>query len=84
MSALKRLIGTVFVLLSLVTLQGVSAQANPDACPQRVYKGGCARVIAFGKNPGTGRCCEFLNPCSVPPGWDVFLSREECEAARPR
>lgn len=83
MPALKRLIGLTFILLSLVTLQGLSAQANPDACPQRRSNEPCIQVIAFAANPGTGRCCQFANPCSVPPGFEpVFFTLADCEAAQ--
>jgi hypothetical protein len=82
MPALKRLIGLTFLLLSLVTLEGLRAQANPDACPQPRSHEPCIQVIVFAQNPGNGRCCQFANPCSVPPGWgEVFFSAEECAAA---
>ena len=50
-------------------------------CPEVKSKKPCAQVIVYGKNPGTGACCEFPNPCSVPKGWKTFYSPEECQNA---
>ena len=83
MSVLKlRLIGMAFLLLSLVGLHQSSAQGNSDnACPRRTSNEICIQVIVFARNPGNGRCCQFANPCSVPPGWGpAFFTLEQCEA----
>lgn len=85
MSTFKlRIVGIAFILLCLVGLQNLGAQGNSaNACPQRVGNPNeiCIQVIAFGRNPGNGRCCVFPTPCAVPPGWEVFFTLEECEAA---
>ena len=83
MSVLKlRLIGIAFLLLSLTGLHQSNAQGNSEsACPQRTSNEICIQVIVFARNPGNGRCCQFANPCSVPPGWGpAFFTREQCEA----
>jgi hypothetical protein len=84
MSVLKlRLIGMAFLLLSLAGLHQSNAQDNSEnACPQRVSNEICIQVIVFARNPGNGRCCQFANPCSVPPSWGpTFFTLEACEAA---
>lgn len=84
MSTLKlRLLGFTFILMSFVALDALRAQGNSEnGCPQRSSNEVCIQVIVFAQNPGNGRCCQFANPCSVPPGWgDVFFTAEECEAA---
>lgn len=82
-STLKlRFLGLAFVLMSFVALDALRAQGNSaNGCPQRTSNEICIQVIAYGQNPGNGRCCQFANPCSVPPGWDVFFTLEDCEAA---
>ena len=78
-----RLLGLTFILVSFVALDGLKAQGNSEnGCPRSRSNEPCIQVIVFAQNPGNGRCCQFPNPCSVPPGWgDVFFSAEECEAA---
>lgn len=79
-----RLLGFALILMSFISLDTTTARAqgnSESACPQRPSQGICIQVIAYGKNPGNGRCCVFSTPCAVPPGWDVFFTLEECEAA---
>jgi hypothetical protein len=67
MSNLKlRLIGAAFILLSFVALKPADADRR---CPQRHFNGICIQVITFAQSPGSDFCCEFANPCVVPPGW---------------
>ena len=76
-----RLLGLAFLLLSFFALDSVKAQGNSEnGCPQSTSNEICIQVIAYGRNPGNGRCCVFPNPCSVPPGWEVFFTAEACEA----
>ena len=42
----------------------------------------CIQVITYARNPGTGQCCEYPNPCSAPPAWETFGNLEECRAAQ--
>lgn len=82
-STLKlRFLGIAFVLMSFVALDALRAQGNSaNGCPQRTSNEICIQVIAYARNPGNGRCCQFANPCSVPPGWGpVFFTQEQCEA----
>lgn len=79
-----RLLGFALILMSFISLDTATARAqgnSENACPQRPSKGICIQVIAYGKNPGNGRCCVFPTPCAVPSGWDVFFTQEACEAA---
>ncbi|HEX2222640.1 MAG TPA: hypothetical protein VHN15_00385 [Thermoanaerobaculia bacterium] len=76
-----RIAGIAFILLSLVGLQTVGAQGNSaNGCPAGVGNPNeiCIQVIAYGRNPGNGRCCVFANPCAVPPGFEVFFTLEAC------
>lgn len=60
-----------------------TADAQEQSCPPgRNFPGACIQVIVFARHPGTGECCQFANPCSVPSGFEpVFFSLEECQAA---
>jgi hypothetical protein len=82
-STLKlRLLGLAFILMSFVALDALTAQGNSaNGCPRRSSNEPCIQVIAYGQNPGNGRCCVFPTPCAVPPGWEVFFTAEECAAA---
>lgn len=82
-STLKlRFLGIAFVLMSFFALDALRAQGNSaNGCPQRTSNEICIQVIAYARNPGNGRCCQFANPCSVPPGWGpAFFTLEQCEA----
>ena len=82
MSLKLRLLALALILMSFTSLGTARAQGNSEnACPQRRSNEICIQVIAYGRNPGNGRCCVFPNPCSVPNGWEVFFTLEECEAA---
>lgn len=52
--------------------------APPRQPPEGVA---CPAVIAYGKNPVDGTCCEYSDPCHVPSGWKQFYSDAECRAA---
>jgi hypothetical protein len=48
-------------------------------CPQRQPEGECpssGRVWA--RDPRTGSCCEYANPCLAPAGWPIFPDRSAC------
>lgn len=38
----------------------------------------CIEITVWAKNPDTGECQEFANPCSVPSGWEVFFDPTTC------
>lgn len=82
MSNLKyRLIGGAFIAMSFLALAkadagkpgGGGGGGNPN-CPQVPYDGVCIQVITWAKNPVTGECCQYPNPCVVPPGWQTYNS----------
>lgn len=67
-----RLIGAAFALTCAFTL-GMADQADAaKQCPTQNYQGGCIQVITYAKNPNTGTCCEYPNPCVVPNGWQQY------------
>ncbi|HSK75715.1 MAG TPA: hypothetical protein VLQ45_04605 [Thermoanaerobaculia bacterium] len=61
-----RLIGVAALLLSFFALNQAEAKKE---CPVRQFSGGCIQVITYARNPETGTCCVYPNPCSVPEGW---------------
>jgi hypothetical protein len=38
----------------------------------------CIEITVWAKNPDTGECREFPNPCSVPSGWQIFFDPTTC------
>jgi hypothetical protein len=40
---------------------------------------GCAAVVVYARDPETGTCCEYGDPCSAPGSWEHFYSQAECE-----
>lgn len=47
--------------------------AASDGCPPpRKFSGVCIQVIVWAKDPVTGICCQYPNPCSAPEGWEIF------------
>lgn len=72
-----RVLGLAFILLSAIGLTTASAQPPASVCPQRNFQGGCIQVITFARIPGQIRCCQYPNPCVVPPGFEI-VSAEEC------
>ncbi|HEX9942416.1 MAG TPA: hypothetical protein VGG03_10395 [Thermoanaerobaculia bacterium] len=74
MSQLKfRLIALAFVLISVLAAGRTNA-ARPGGggtteCPQKSFSGVCIQVITYARNPETGTCCVYPNPCVVPDGW---------------
>jgi hypothetical protein len=75
-----RLIGAAFALTSAFALGTADADkpgggggGNPN-CPQQPYNGVCIQVITWAKNPVTGECCQYPNPCVVPAGWQTYNS----------
>jgi hypothetical protein len=64
-----RLAGAAFILLSVFALDRAEAKKE---CPTQNYQGGCIQVITYARNPQTGTCCEYPNPCVVPSGWTQY------------
>ncbi|MBN2095033.1 MAG: hypothetical protein JW727_03215 [Candidatus Aenigmarchaeota archaeon] len=40
----------------------------------------CAQYRVYAKNPTTGKCCFYGNPCSAPSGWTTHTSLSSCQA----
>ena len=54
------------------------------ACPDpRTSAAGesCATVAVYAKNPSSGQCCEYGNPCAAPEGWTTYYSKGECASS---
>jgi hypothetical protein len=49
-------------------------------CPAPVDNGNvCPAVEAFAKDPSTGVCCEYPDPCHAPKGWVTFNTAADCQ-----
>lgn len=72
-----------FAFFAWTPFGAATASAQEQSCPPgRNFQGACIQVIVFAQHPGTGECCQFANPCSVPPGFEpIFFTEAECEAA---
>lgn len=72
-----------FSIFAWTPFGATTASAQEQSCPPgRNFQGPCIQVVVFAQHPGTGECCQFANPCSVPPGFEpIFFTEEECEAA---
>jgi len=62
------------------------ACASPDAgqCPAaRPAAPGtaCLAVVTWAKDPVTGSCCQYGDPCSTPEAWMTYNTSDECSAA---
>lgn len=44
--------------------------------------GGCSAVVIWAKDPASGSCCQYPDPCSAPEGWEQFYSSEECAGTK--
>jgi hypothetical protein len=72
-STLKlRLIGFALIALSFLALDRGAASASN--CPRKSFTGSCIQVIVSARNPDTGECCVYPNPCVVPDGWHIYYS----------
>jgi hypothetical protein len=48
-------------------------------CPHKDFQGDCIQPFAYGKDPITGTCCKYNQPCDVPDGWPWFFTMEDCQ-----
>jgi hypothetical protein len=39
----------------------------------------CTANVVYARDPASGICCEYGNPCVAPSGWDQFASQAECD-----
>jgi len=56
--------------------------ACPEQCPAPAIAEtdeACLGVTVYAKNPSTGDCCFYANPCESPEGWALFATLEECQ-----
>ena len=50
---------------------GFTGLCRLKTCPRRSFSGNCIDVTAYGRNPETGECCMYPNPCVIPEGWEI-------------
>ena len=66
----------------LIGAAHVSTAVSAPECPRpQRYEGGCIQVIVWAKDPVTGICCEYPNPCSAPTGWQTYSTASACASA---
>jgi len=71
-STLKlRLLGFALIALSFLAVDRTVSASN---CPRKEFTGACIQVIVSARNPDTGECCVYSNPCVVPDGWQIYYS----------
>ena len=80
MSLKKFLLASSALLLAGAAHIGTAVSAPPECPKPRHFQGGCIQVIVWAKNPETGTCCQYPNPCSAPEGWTTYTSAEACAA----
>ena len=54
--------------------------SNPNVCPPPAPDNGtaCPPVVVYAKDPSTGACCEYGDPCRAPSGWVKYSSLADC------
>jgi hypothetical protein len=70
-----RLLGIALIALSFLAFDRGASASN---CPRKNFTGVCIQVIVSARNPETGECCVYSNPCVVPDGWQIYYS-PNCE-----
>ena len=65
----------IAVLRSLCATGQCGCPTNSNPSPT------CLQVVTWGKDPLTGTCCQYPNPCLVPDGWATFYTQQDCENA---
>jgi hypothetical protein len=57
----------------LLAHSAVDAPALTKECARpRKFEGFCTQVVVWAKNPRTGACCRYPNPCSVPKHYQIY------------
>jgi|GEM_PF-3018122 len=72
--ALKKLLFASGVFL----LTAAPGPMQPVCPAPRQYQGPCGQVVVWAKDPETGICCPYSNPCTAPSGWMTYFSEAEC------
>jgi hypothetical protein len=56
-------------------------RCEPETCPEaEPFLGSCVQMIAWAKNPATGKCCRYSTPCVVPASMgETYGSKKACQ-----
>lgn len=54
---------------------GIAACPVPAKPPEGIA---CNDVIVYARDPESGACCMYGDPCSAPSGWETYYTEEEC------
>ena len=76
-------IGLVWLLVGGCAA-GASQTSGSQAaqCPDgRNSERPCPAITVWAKDPDTGACCRYKNPCAPPVAWKTFPTKEACERA---
>ena len=49
-----------------------------DCPPPRMTDQVCPAVVVVARDPASGQCCEYGDPCQAPEGWAQFNTNDEC------
>jgi hypothetical protein len=65
---------TVFLAAAASLLASAldTAALAKECAPPRKFEGFCTQVVVWAKDPRTGACCRYADPCSVPKGYQVY------------
>lgn len=47
------------------------------------YKVDCGYGPVWSRDPITGTCCYYEDSCEAPPGWEIFMTQEDCQNLNP-
>ena len=65
-----------------VTPTPVPPEPVASACPApRESSDMCIQMVVYAKDPASGDCCMYGNPCVAPEGWETFPEESACQAA---
>jgi hypothetical protein len=71
--------GCLFTRQEVLTALRKLCSEGQCGCPKKNFTGNCIQPLAFGKDPVTGTCCQYSQPCDVPDGWPWFYTMDECK-----
>jgi hypothetical protein len=59
--------------------------SGASSCPAPVAHEpgtGCLTVEVWAKDPATGACCTYGDPCSAPKDWKLYYNGADCDAGK--
>jgi hypothetical protein len=64
-----------------VTFNSLQECLAAPQCPAPAPDDGrvCPQVIVYAKDPASGACCSYSDPCRAPTNWKTYLNEGECK-----